>query len=124
MIDYTGGRNIAEYDWLIDYSIRPSRARLHAPTPEIVKHYDDWGEDTDIENCGVDHGAVPALCGRVGGWSIPGVFSRMGVPRCARCCKLSGLPRGDGSPKNDQSCRHVLGMPPSPTAEELSRRLP
>lgn len=113
--------NIAEYDWLIDYSIRPSRARLHAPTPDIVKHYDDWEEG--IENYGVNHGSVSALCGRSGDWSIPGVFSRMSVPRCARCCKLSRFPRGDGSPKNDQSCRDMLGMPPSPTTEARLGRL-
>lgn len=110
MSDMTGGRNIAEYDWLIDYNTRPSRARLHAPTPEIVAHYDKWF-DGEVNNFGVDHGEVSALCGKGGDWSIPGVFSRMGTPRCVRCCKLSGFPTGEGSPKNDLACREALGMP-------------
>jgi hypothetical protein len=45
-------------------------------------------------------GEGTALCGRKGYLTMPGMFSRMGLPRCAHCCRLAGVPRGDGSPFN------------------------
>lgn len=49
------------------------------------------------------------------GWTvpeafIPGIFSRMGLKRCSRCCDKFGYPRGVGSPKNDPECRRILGI--------------
>lgn len=41
-----------------------------------------------------------AICGRKGYWRAPGIFSRMGLFRCKRCCDLTGLPRGVGTPFN------------------------
>ncbi len=41
---------------------------------------------------------------------LPGPLSRMGTPRCARCCDQAGFPRGIGSPKNDAECRWILGL--------------
>jgi hypothetical protein len=32
---------------------------------------------------------------------MPGIFSRMGAPRCKRCCKAVGIPAGNGAPYND-----------------------
>lgn len=60
-----------------------------------------------------DYAAViaPLLCGLSPRWvHIPGFFSRLGMPRCVRCCARAGLPRGVGSPKNDPECRRVLGL--------------
>lgn len=42
---------------------------------------------------------------------VPGIFSRMGMQRCNTCCDRTGLPRGTGSPKNDDECRRILGLP-------------
>lgn len=44
-----------------------------------------------------------AACGKEGPFYIPGIFSRMGAPRCKRCCKAVGIPAGDGAPVNDKS---------------------
>lgn len=108
--DLTGGRNIAEYDWLIDYTKDGDLKDpyLHGPGALIVLHYDGWYEHGD--NYGEEHGPAPALCGESGEWSIPGVGSRMSITRCPRCCELAGLPDGVGSPKNDDACRRILGM--------------
>jgi hypothetical protein len=40
------------------------------------------------------------VCGRKGQLYMPGVASRMGAPRCKRCCKLLGIPLGEGAPYN------------------------
>jgi hypothetical protein len=43
------------------------------------------------------------------GWlSIPGLFSRMGKERCKHCCRMTGMPQGTGSPKNDDACRPLV----------------
>lgn len=34
---------------------------------------------------------------------MPGIFSRMGLPRCAKCCRKLGLPPGNGTPWNDKT---------------------
>ena len=39
-------------------------------------------------------------CGKIGRLSMPGVLSRMHAPRCARCCRLVGIPTGHGEPFN------------------------
>lgn len=57
-------------------------------------------------------GPVKLACGRTAAWlHIPGVFTRMGAMRCVRCCDVQGLPHGKGSPKNDDACRVLLGLP-------------
>lgn len=43
--------------------------------------------------------------------SIPGILSRMEMIRCPACCKATGLPEGQGSPKNDTACRKLLNLP-------------
>lgn len=110
MSDKTGGRCIAEWDWLIDYTKDADLKYplLHAPNLLMVVHYQQWWDEG--ENYGEVYGPAPALCGEVGEWSIPGVGSRMSVQRCEKCCELSGLPCGAGSPKNDHGCRDLLGM--------------
>lgn len=46
-----------------------------------------------------------AICGLRCDWMAPGVFSRMGMPRCQRCCKALGIPRGSGCPLNQEALR-------------------
>ncbi len=43
-----------------------------------------------------------AVCGARGRFAMPGVLSRMGRPRCVRCCGALRLPRGYGAPYNDR----------------------
>jgi hypothetical protein len=33
---------------------------------------------------------------------MPGIFSRMGAPRCKNCCKKLKIPDGDGAPFNQK----------------------
>lgn len=46
------------------------------------------------------HGHGTTLCGRSGFLIMPGIVSRMGLARCAHCCRLTGVPRGNGAPAN------------------------
>ena len=41
-----------------------------------------------------------AACGRGLDFHIPGIFSRMGRPRCKDCCRRLGIQPGDGAPFN------------------------
>ena len=59
---------------------------------------DDWEADglTPLSAQG------KTACGRRGRLAMPGVFSRMGAPRCKRCCRMAGIPAGHGAPYNDK----------------------
>ena len=54
----------------------------------------DWADEDMIGGPGT------TLCGRNGYLTMPGIFSRLSLPRCAHCCRLAGVPRGDGAPYN------------------------
>ena len=55
---------------------------------------------------------IRLACGRMAeGLWIPGMFTRMGAQRCKGCCRATGIPEGKGSPKNDNACRVILGLP-------------
>ncbi|HEY5990455.1 MAG TPA: hypothetical protein VIV12_29310 [Streptosporangiaceae bacterium] len=43
-----------------------------------------------------------ALCGLDASWTMPGTFSRLGLPRCAHCCRRLRIPPGNGTPANEQ----------------------
>jgi hypothetical protein len=45
-------------------------------------------------------GQAVSACGRSGRMSMPGLFSRMGLTRCHKCCTAAGVPLGDGAPHN------------------------
>lgn len=103
------GRTIAEYDWCEavirvctcddDEVCRCTDESLHAPSPDVADEFNDWDGDpiTGATACGIGQTL-----------SIPGPFSRMGCQRCPRCCELTGMPQGVGSPKNDEACRALL----------------
>jgi len=83
-------------------------------------HDDEWWDEsnTHIGRRRLYDEPIKLSCGQtVTQVNIPGVFSRGGfgggLPRCKRCCKATGLPEGNGSPKNDDECRRILGMDPS-----------
>lgn len=71
--------------------------RLHAVTHLDTPH-DDWAGGTGT-----------TVCGRRGQLAYPGVFSRIGMPRCAHCCRMLKIPRGVGHPKNDPELRALFG---------------
>lgn len=55
---------------------------------------------------------VRLACGRTAAaLFIPGIGSRLSLPRCTGCCRATGMKPGIGSPKNDDACRAVLGLP-------------
>jgi len=76
--------------WHSRWLVLPSWDRLHRVSDDIV-----WEDGEDMRQ-----GSGTTLCGRQGFLSMPGIFSRMGLPRCAHCCRLAGIPRGDGAPFN------------------------
>lgn len=39
-------------------------------------------------------------CGARGHLVMPGLFSRLGMARCAHCCRIAGVERGSGIPGN------------------------
>lgn len=87
-----GSGEVALWDWIVT----GRWDKLHAPAEWYDPAYDAY-----------DEGALTA-CGLRGWFSIPGVFTRMGAPRCAHCCRITGYPRGKGSPKNDDACRPLV----------------
>ncbi len=92
LIDPMASRTVVEWDWVVTKSY----SRLHAP---LI-----W-EDPEYHAC-VDDGQT--VCGLTGWLSIPGFFSRMGKERCKHCCRMTGMPQGIGSPKNDDACRPLV----------------
>lgn len=45
-------------------------------------------------------GLGTTVCGRQGRLSMPGILSRLGCPRCRKCCRALGVPAGRGAPRN------------------------
>ena len=45
-------------------------------------------------------GRGTTVCGIEGQFRMPGIFSRIGAPRCPACGDALGIPRGDGIPFN------------------------
>ena len=85
-------RLLGEWDWWYG----PPRYRvLHAAEVTYDPSLDTAGEGMSV-------------CGWQTTFAIPGIFSRMSLPRCAKCCDKLGYPRGTGSPKNDQRCRPLV----------------
>ena len=83
--------------WASRWLVLSGWNRLHRVSDDIV-----WDGDDGIQQDGEDmrHGIGTTLCGRKGSLTMPGIVSRMGLPRCAHCCRLAGIPRGDGAPAN------------------------
>jgi len=97
-----------DFDWLVTASYtRLHHATLTRQQAKQCEHDGGIYDDPVKLDCGYTASTV----------HIPGVFSRggfgTGLPRCKRCCKATGLPEGNGSPKNDDECRRILGMDPS-----------
>jgi hypothetical protein len=85
-------REIAEWDWVW----LGAGNVLHAVADVTNDADEDW------------YGEGKTECGQSGVMTIPGLFSRMGAIRCVRCCKATGMPQGEQSPKNVDACRPIV----------------
>lgn len=74
-------------DWPLRWLVLPSWRRLHRVASVTF---------VDGQPAGVGY----TVCGLRGRLAIPGVFSRLGLPRCAHCCRMVGIPAGNGAPFN------------------------
>lgn len=88
-------RDFALWEWDWGYT-RNGRLLHHAADLKLEREY------------GETQGEAVTSCGRRVFLMIPGIFSRMGMERCGRCCDALGYPRGIGSPKNDDECRPLV----------------
>jgi hypothetical protein len=88
-----GSRETIEWDW-----VDMDDEYLHCPSVWNDEDYNAYDEEAET------------WCGQRGHGSIPGVFSRMGRPRCPTCCQTVGMPEGIGSPKNDDQARPVAQL--------------
>lgn len=89
-----------EWDWSYNF-VRTTVLHHVTLTPEQCA---EWGEEA-----GLYGSVVTATCGRaIKDPCVPGIFSRMSMKRCDRCCDRLGYPRGIGSPKNDEKCRPLV----------------
>lgn len=71
--------------------------RLHYIPGVTYDDWDNWWEDDNA-----DHEVI-AICGTRFIATLPGIFSRMGLPRCAHCCDKLTIPRGNGAALNDKT---------------------
>jgi len=76
--------------WASRWLVLPSWNRLHRVSQ--IEWIDAWD--------GLLYGRGKTVCGREGELCMPGVVSRLGLPRCKHCCRAMGLPAGDGNPYN------------------------
>lgn len=90
---------------------------LYAPPAYRVLHrliVMKWNSDDDPESDYAGRCCTgEAACGYAtkgdgnrilpGMFFIPGMFSRMGLSRCKKCCVKVGVPFGDGTPWNDKT---------------------
>lgn len=89
--DITRFQEIAEWDWVVTSTWNV----LHSIKEIDWERADEqWGGEVALLACGIRTNVV-----------IPGIFARMGAPRCKNCCRATGFPQGIGSPKNDDQCR-------------------
>lgn len=74
------------------------------PNHDVLHHAAQWNPDPDETYDPTGR----TSCGKWGELSIPGLFSRMALPRCTACCDALGYPPGTGSPKNSEECRPLV----------------
>lgn len=84
--------------WRSRWLVLPSWRALHRVAVAEWENVADYS-GSYIEATGT------TLCGKSGALRVPGILSRMGLPRCKECCRLLGLPNGDGAPFNDKKLK-------------------
>lgn len=83
-------RTMIEGTWLTS----PSGRLLHAPNhldPALIRSIAEGDETLS---------PAQMACGRWVRPLMPGFFTRQAAIRCPTCCDRTGVPRGEGSPKN------------------------
>jgi hypothetical protein len=81
--------------WL---TTQPAWSRLHAIPGHAINPAD---EDMMEALCGAPWPVLRAACGLEKPMTMPGVSSRLGMPRCGHCCRRLGLEAGNGTPANE-----------------------
>lgn len=79
---------LGKKDWIRRWLVLPSWNRLHRVSSI------NWYDDERLV------GEGETLCGWYNVLQIPGVMSRLGLPRCKHCCRIMGIESGDGNPYN------------------------
>lgn len=85
-----------KYEWVTTHSWE----RLHR-VPDVVDYLKGGWKESFVNSCGVN---LRSDCGLRALYVAPGVFSRMDLPRCVKCCKKVKISYGNGAPINDKSC--------------------
>jgi hypothetical protein len=81
-----------EWHWRWQYADADDYDFLHRiAAPFSAKDKEGW-----------EFEAGTAVCGLKGTFQMPGVMSRMGRPRCPKCCEIMSVPEGDGAPYNQK----------------------
>ncbi|MEY2653375.1 MAG: hypothetical protein RLZZ524_402 [Pseudomonadota bacterium] len=75
--------------WHLRWLVTPSYSVLHRVA------WIDWEDADRLRGIGM------AACGRMDLLLVPGLFSRMLLDRCSRCCAVANVPRGVGAPYNE-----------------------
>ena len=84
---------VSEIIWEIECYKDPTKPE-ECQFGDCVRNKRCVGADDQIRGEGI------TICGRKGSLMMPGIFSRIGLPRCSRCCDILGIPRGEGAPFN------------------------
>ncbi len=82
---------IPDDHWQSRWLVRPSWRKLHRVS-DIVW---DEGDDGDLRS-----GMGVTVCGLQSQLCMPGILSRLSLPRCSHCCRGAGVPDGNGAPAN------------------------
>lgn len=70
--------------------------KLHC-VPDAIDERGVWHESI-VDNGGVDSRSV---CGKTDRFFTMGIFSRMHMERCKKCCDILRIPDGKGTPLNE-----------------------
>lgn len=79
--------------WASRWLVLPSWHVLHR-----VRRLYVAGRKHTFEQWPVANGVT--VCGLRGSLAMPGFPSRLGLPRCRHCCRIVGVPMGNGAPYN------------------------
>lgn len=83
--------------WRSRWMVFPNSWRvLHRVSSAKWRDVDEYGGSYVV-------GRGTMVCGASGEIFMPGILSRMGLPRCKKCCAALGIPGGNGSPFNDKA---------------------
>lgn len=98
-IDHLEDASANKLAWLVGNNWRT----LHYVAGIDATTWDNWWEPDSVP--GYQARQLTAMCGTVIQADLPGMMSRMGLRRCARCCDRLRIPRGNGAPVNDPAFR-------------------